>query len=137
MKYFDHRLIWLLFRTHIFQNIYFLKAPPVAAPLKRQCYDNIWKFEQNKVKNLLSFFQFLKLLKKVIGKKLQPPWKYHPPPLSPKILIFTTPSVWQFSKITQHPLSLGGVDTMVSLHMHWCILSGVFFQIESTVLRHI
>ena len=34
LKYFDHRFAWLLFRTHIFQNTYFLKAPPVAAPLK-------------------------------------------------------------------------------------------------------
>ena len=91
MKYFDHRFIWLLFRTHIFQNTYFLKAPPVIAPLKRQCHDNIWKFEQNKVKNLLSFFQFLNLLKKVIGKKLQPPWKYHPPPPPSKNFNFYNP----------------------------------------------
>ena len=105
LKYFDHSFTWLLFRTHIFQNTYFLKAPPLAALLKRWCYDNIWTFEQNKVKKFrLSFLQFLNLLKKVIREKVQPPWKYHPlEPVSlpPKILIFPTSPIWQFSKITQ------------------------------------
>ena len=41
LKYFDHRFTRLLFKTHIFQNTYFLKTPPVAAPLKRYCYDNV------------------------------------------------------------------------------------------------
>ena len=51
--------------------------------LKQKFYDNVWKFEQSKVKNLHS--HFFKL---------------------PKILIFRTPSplpVWQFFKITHSP----------------------------------
>ena len=60
---------------------------------------------RTKSKNLHSFLQFLKLLKKVIREKLQPPENTtlsrasYPPP--PKILIFPTTLVWQFSKITQ------------------------------------
>ena len=70
------------------------------------------------------FFNFFKLLKKVIRKKLQnppppaPALKISPPLLQPvtsspppKILIFATPPVQQFSKIAQK-FSSGGVDTM-------------------------
>ena len=60
-----------------------------------------------------AFLQFLKLFKKVIRKKLQPtptpPENIGPVTPPPKILIFPTASrspVWQFSKITQTPLTL-------------------------------
>ena len=90
----------------------------------------IWTDQSQKF--TLSFLPFLKLLKKVIREKLQPPWKYYP--LEPATPHPTPPKMW-FSNITQPFLSSGGVVTMKSVHttQQWlecCKCSVLFLLIK-------